>query len=38
MPAVFCTGCDRELDGEGLAEAQENEGYSGCCNKRTEIR
>lgn len=32
---VFCKGCDQELDGEGLHELYENEGYTGCCNKST---
>jgi len=34
----LCSGCERELDLEGLHELAQNGGYTGCCNKSTLTR
>ncbi len=35
---TICSGCERELDLEGLYELAQNGGYTGCCNKSTLTR
>lgn len=35
METIICSGCERELDLEGLYELAQNDGYTGCCNKST---
>jgi hypothetical protein len=32
---VTCSLCERELDGEDIAYADDNDGYTSCCNEPT---